>query len=104
MELTMKQHDTRPNLTCTLSDGASVLDLTPGGTIVKVIGSQNSQVLFSRVVGGSSVGVVVMPWQVGDTATAGTISVEVEVTWPDQTVQTFPPDSYLVVRVVRDLG
>lgn len=43
-------------------------------------------------------------WQVGDTASSGLFIAEVEVTWSDGTVQTFPGGSYVAVVVLPDLG
>lgn len=43
-------------------------------------------------------------WVAGETDTAGDLSVEVEATWPGGRKQTFPPDGYVTVTVVPDLG
>lgn len=101
----IKAHDLAPPLRATITDAGVPVDLTPA-TGIKVIGSQNGAVLFSRSATGTSQGVVVMQWQAGDTATPGLINVEIEVTWPGSppTPQTFPPSGTLTVIVDRDLG
>ena len=99
----LKQHDTAPPLVATLTDAGVPIDLT-AATGIKVIGAQAGAVKFSRTVTGSNVGVVTMPWSAGDTATPGIIQIEVEVTWPDGKVQSFPASGYLTVNVERDLG
>lgn len=103
--LRMKQHDTAKPLTITCTDGGQAVDLTTA-TSVKVIGARNdsASTLFSRTVTGTDEGVVVMAWQPADTALPGLIKVEVEVHWPDSTVQTFPGSGHLSVLVERDLG
>jgi hypothetical protein len=45
-----------------------------------------------------------MPLQAGDTAAIGKIEVEIQVTWADGGVQTFPASGYLTIDVIRDLG
>jgi hypothetical protein len=101
----LKQHDLAPPLRATITNAGAPVDLTPA-TGIKVIGSQNGALLFSRSVTGTNQGVVTMPWQSGDTATPGLISVEIEVTWPGSppTPQTYPPSGTLTVLVDRDLG
>jgi hypothetical protein len=102
--MTMKRHDTLPDLTITCTDSAAVVNLTTA-TSIKIIATQANEPLFSRAVTGSASGVIVMQWQPLDTAVTGTILMEVEVTWPaGGGVQTFPASGYLRVQVVEDLG
>jgi len=42
-------------------------------------------------------------WQAGDTDTAGVFNAEFEVTYSDGTIETFPNDGYIVVRIDEDL-
>lgn len=102
------QHDLLPALEVTCEEvdpvtkARSVVDLTTA-TSVKVIGVKDGAVLFNRAATSSTaLGVVTMAWQSGDTATSGTIAVEVEVTWPGNKPQTFRPTS--LVEVVADYG
>lgn len=98
----IKQHDTSPPLAITLANGTTALDLT--ATSVKVVGNMFGAVVFARTAPGSSAGVVTMPWQAPDTAVPGKMNVEVHVTWPNGTVQTFPPRGYLTVNIAAALG
>lgn len=98
----VKQYDTGPPLIITLTNGTTPLDLTTAS--VKVVGNMFGAVVFARTAPGSSAGVVTMPWQRTDTAVPGKMNVEVHVTWPDGTVQTFPPRGYLTVNIAADLG
>ncbi len=108
--LSMKQHDTLPQISIACNDGLDPdtdlpipVNLTTA-TSIKVIGSLEGLPLFSTATTGSSTGVVTRDWVTGDTGTAGTIMVEVEVTWPGGAVQTFPADDYLRVEILPDLG
>lgn len=99
----LKQHDTAPALRATITDNGTPVDLTPA--TVKVIGTRNGAALFARAATTkTNQGVVTMAWDALDTATAGLISIEIECTWPDGTVQTIPPNGYLSVMVDPDLG
>lgn len=102
----MKQHDTSPSLQATITDtdAGTPVNLTTASA-VKVIGKLNGQVVFSRVATSvTNNGVVTMNWQAADTALAGLLMVEFEITWPDGTVQTMPPTGHLYVLIEPDLG
>jgi hypothetical protein len=100
----LKQHDTAPSLRATITDNGAPVDLTPT-TGVKVIGKRNGTLVFSRAATtATNLGVVTMSWQTGDTALPGLIAIEIELTWPDATVQTIPPNGYLGVLIDPDLG
>lgn len=106
-DFVVKRHDTKPDLIATLTDSDGTIANLSTATSVKVIGSSRDtrEVVFSRAPeSATSLGVVTMPLQTGDTATAGIINVEVEVTWPTGRIQTFPADGYLRMKVVADLG
>lgn len=99
--MNIKQGDTGPPLTITCTDNGDAVDLSAADT-VKVIA--DGAATFTRTVTGSNAGVVVMPWQTTDTAALGQIQLEVEVTWQDGTIQTFPGEGFLRVTVTNDLG
>ena len=99
---TMKRGDTRPALTITCLDGTSPVDLT-NAIQVRVIGSRRGTQIFDTTTTGTAEGVVVRAWEPEDTDETGVINVEVEVTWADTTVQTFPAERYLTVEVKPDL-
>lgn len=106
---TLKRGDTKPDLTITLRDGDTPINLTTA-TAVKVIAKRErvgggTDPVFNRAAtSANSSGVVTMLWQTADTATPGTLLIEVEVTWPGPYTQTFPADGYLRVTITRDLG
>ena len=48
-------------------------------------------------------GIVQYPWVGADTNTAGTYYGEVEVTYADNTVETFPNNGYFTIIIKEDL-
>ena len=48
-------------------------------------------------------GIVEYSWQAGDTDTAGTYYGEIEVTYADNTVETFPNNGYFTIIIKEDL-
>lgn len=98
----LKRGDTAPPFQATITDDGPV-DFTTA-TAIKVIGLRDRTPVFARAATGNAEGVVTMPWQQGDTAIAGLVRVEIEATWPDGSITTYPPDGYLHVLVSPDLG
>lgn len=102
--LTVKRGDTAPPLTLTLTDDGAPVDLSTA-TRIRVIGvAGGTAVIDDPGLTGSDVGVVVRPWLPAETATVREYQFEVEVTWSDTTIRTFPADGALTVRVVPDLA
>lgn len=99
---TRKKGDTAPSLLITCYDGDAPVDLS-AATVRLIIRLDDGTVSTVNTTGTAG-GVVdeTLPGTV--TATTGVVHVEVEVTWPDATVQTFPATGYLTVNVVADLG
>jgi hypothetical protein len=107
--LTIKRGDTAPpylvRLTYVAEDG-TVTPVNLTGAAVKVLGQgdTNGMPTINRAATGDDQGEVRMDWQTGDTAVAGRFRTEIQVTFPDGSVLTFPADGYLDVVVVPDLG
>lgn len=107
---TMKQHDTAPALDIVCFDPPSVehplgllADLT-AATSIRILCKQDGALLIDRTVTGTDEGVVVLVWEDGDTDVVADIIGEVEVTWGNGTIQTFPVGGYFTVKVKPDLG
>lgn len=104
----IKRGDLLPVWKATLYDGdpepGNEVDLSPATAVVVNAVNQDGTVVINRreATSTSSSGVVTMNWQPADTADAGTLLFEVEVTWPGGLPQTFPPDGWLVTRVYQD--
>lgn len=97
----INQGDTAPDLIADLSGLDGLVNLT-SATAIHVKGYRNGVEVIDRVVTGSSVGVVINPWQAGDTATAGQLGFKWEVTWPDGKIQTFPARGLVWVTIAPD--
>jgi hypothetical protein len=107
-KLTLKRHDTAPAAQIALEDASrNPVDLTEAASVDFHMKLQNGTDLKVRraaiVQSPATDGVVVHNWLAGDTDTAGLFNVEIEVTWNDGTVQTFPADNYITVEIVADL-
>lgn len=99
----IKQGDLLPTMLITCLNGSTPVDLT-GATSIKIKGSKDggTTLAFSKTVTGNAAGEVTLVWEVADTATAGDIYVEVEVTWAGKS-QTFPRNGYDLVKVLSSL-
>jgi phage baseplate assembly protein gpV len=102
----VKQNDTQPRMLATLKDGdGTVIDLTsatarfhmrtPSGTVV---------VDAAATVVNAAAGIVRYDWQAADTASVGTYQAEFEITYPDNTVETFPNAGYIRVQITDDIA
>lgn len=110
MTLTIKQHDTKPDLVVTVTDDEATFEQVASWRVL----IKRSDQLFvddaPEVVADDSVtphqAVLTHQWAPTETDTKAYpgMSVEVEATWPDGSIQTFPPDGYLTVVVKPDLG
>jgi len=98
----MKQDDLLPTMTITCLDDTTPVNLTTASSIA-IKGKQGGTLVFSKAVTGNASGEVVLVWSGTDTATAGQLYVEVEVTWPGAKPQTFPASGYQLVQINADL-
>jgi len=106
MAFFIKQNDTSPSLSATLTDfSGNPINLTSssvqfhmedlGGTI---------KVDSPCVISNASLGLVQYNWVTGDTDTIGTYKVEFEVTYLDSSIETFPNNGYETVVVVGEIN
>lgn len=106
-DLSIKRGDTVPALMIRLADGAGdPVNLT--GATVRVIGWRDGEVVINDAEPSKSTTeagtIVTHEWTAEETAVLGRIYAEVEVTYDDASVQTFPADGFLTIEVVPDLG
>lgn len=115
LTITMKQHDTRPKQEIGLLEPdpadittTQVVDLTDASSaklIVAVPGAGSDS--FESVLAFASdrtTGVVIWTPISTDTATEGQYNAEVEITWSDDGVETYPNDGYFTIQINADLG
>lgn len=102
MDMRITRGDLEPDLVVTCYDGTTPVDLTTA-TAITMVGVLDGSTLFRREVANSGAdGVITLPWEAGDTDTAGELALEVEVVWPGNRPQTFPVGDKVVI--VPDLG
>jgi hypothetical protein len=106
MAFSIKQNDTSPALQATLKDAAlSPINLN-GATVMFHMKSLDGtmKVDAAMTITSPLEGVVEYNWEAGDTDTVGTYYVEFEVTYFDDSVETFPNNGNKVITVVKELN
>jgi hypothetical protein len=101
--LLMKRGDTAPAFRAQLLDGTTPVNLT--GATAKLIVRRGTTVVINSAVTieAGSDGWVSYAWQTADTAVADSHNGEVQVTWGNGTVQTFPASGYFSLVISEDL-
>lgn len=112
--ITTKQHDTRPIRTLALVEqnpGAAVgvtrpVDLTNATTAKLLAKNTGNGDTFSSILVFTSRVTGVLTWTpvAGDTDTSGTYQAEVEITWNDGGIETYPNDGYFIISIIPDQG
>jgi len=107
MAFNIKQNDTSPSLGAQLLDGSKqAIDLS-NATVrfyMKIAGGSTIAVDGPAVVTNGTEGRVSYEWVTGDTQTAANYQGEFEVTYQNGTVETFPNNGYITVRVLPEIG
>ena len=106
MAFKIKTNDTSPKLTVDLEDasGAAInLDGSSARFHMKKYGETSLKIDASADITDSSGGRVEYTWSSGDTDTAGTYYGEIEVTFGDNSVETFPNSGYFTIIIQEDL-
>jgi hypothetical protein len=106
MAFRIKTNDTSPKLSVTLTDALG----TPIGLAgcaarfhMKAFGASSLKIDAVADIEDVVNGIVEYSWQAGDTDTAGTYYGEIEVTYGDATVETFPNNGYFTIIIKEDL-
>ena len=103
-EQRVKQHDNRVPVRVLCADGDGIpVDLTAAASVALIIRPRRGQPVTITAAGDAHGAATALLTSV-HTAATGTFDMEVEVTWPDTTKQTFPSGGYLTLRVVADLN
>jgi hypothetical protein len=106
--LNLKRGDTAPAFRARCLDGTDPVDLATATSVKFLMRDYAGQLVVTAPMTiedqTTSPGWVSRPWQASDLVVADTYSVEVEVTWSNGTVQTFPPSGYATILVSEDLG
>lgn len=109
MAFRIKTNDTSPLLSVTLTDANGTGIGLAGASArfhMKAFGADSLKIDAPATVGIVGVGVdglVTYDWIAGDTDTAGTYYGEIEVTYGDARVETFPNNGYFTIIIKEDL-
>jgi hypothetical protein len=107
MAFRIKTNDTSPKLAVTLEDAnGSAINISGAGGVrfhMKAFGATSLKVDAPMTITNATGGVVEYSWVAVDTNTAGTYYGEVEVTYADNTVETFPNNGYFTIIIKEDL-
>jgi len=106
MAFKIKTNDTSPKLTVDLSDASGAAISLLGSTArfhMKKYGATSLKIDASADITDAANGRVEYTWVSGDTDTAGTYYGEIEVTYGDLTVETFPNNGYFTIIIQEDL-
>jgi phage baseplate assembly protein gpV len=103
--MTIKRRDTAPpfTATCTDADGDAVdiSNATIRFHMEDSSGTVKVDAAADIVLG--TAGTVRYDWAAADTDTAGHFKAEVEVTFADGTIRTFPTTNFATVRIIGDI-
>lgn len=104
--MTMKQHDTYPPLTATLTDLNGPINLTTATSVKLILRDDADAVTVSGTctIVSAAAGTVSYTWITGNTDQVGSYKGEFEITWATGKIETVPNDSYFTFAVVADLG
>ena len=109
IDFLIKQNDTSPSLEGICRDGRRrPVDLTgatvvfnmrslPGGAVKVNGGTMGAVGLATR-------GRQKYSWAAGDVDTAGTFEGEVQATFSNGVIRTFPPDGYITIEITDDIA
>lgn len=106
MAFRIKTNDTSPKLAVTLTNSSGNAINLSGCTArfhMKAYGQSGLKVQSSATITDAPNGVVEYAWSGTDTDTAGTYYGEVEITYGDGSVETFPNNGYFTVIIKEDL-
>jgi hypothetical protein len=105
-DYTIKQGDTLPLLQATLTDSNGAVNLSGAASVrFRMVSADTGAVTVDALaqIADPLNGIVSYAWTPSDTSTAGEYLAEFLVTFGNGTVEHFPNDSYLWIRVVRAL-
>jgi len=106
MAFRIKTNDTSPKLAVTLEDALGNAIGLAGCSArfhMKAFGASTLKIDQPVAITDTTNGIVEYSWVVSDTDTAGTYYGEIEVTYGDATVETFPNNDYFTIIIKEDL-
>jgi hypothetical protein len=103
--LEIKRGDLKPDAIITITDPVATFDEVTGWRVILKRGDttfiDDAPDVDTTV---EHTAIITHHFTAPETASSGTLSVEVEATWPVGEPQSFPFDGFLTVRINSDLG
>ena len=106
MAFTIKQNDTAPSLEAVLKDSAGSAINLIGATVNFHMKDLNGTLMVdaATTVTDAEGGTVQYDWEAADTTTAGTFYAEFEVEYLDGTIETFPNNGNVAIKIIKELN
>jgi hypothetical protein len=107
MAFTIKRFDTSPTIGMNLQDAAanpvSIVNALDVRFHMRLRGEQTLKIDARASVIDAETGTVKYDWLTQDTDTAGRYEAEIEVTYTDGSIETFPNGGYLSINIIDDI-
>lgn len=113
LTITMKQHDTRPLASIQLLEPnpaapntQQIVDLSNAASARLIVGNPPATAIFTSVLGlvaPLTLGTVLWTPVAGDSVAAGTFSAEIQVTFLDGGIETYPNNGYFTIVFFPDI-
>lgn len=102
----IKQNDTSPKIRATLKDSSNNAVNLIGASVRFHMKHENGREAVDSLATkiNDENGIVEYAWQAGDTQIEGLHFAEFEVTYEDESVETFPNDNFIKIKITRGLG
>tara|TARA_R110000823_G_scaffold58005_5_gene139922 strand:- start:994 stop:1317 length:324 start_codon:yes stop_codon:yes gene_type:complete len=107
MTFYVKQNDTSPSILATLKDAAGAAVSLAGASVrlhMRKIGFAQVTVDQAATIVTAASGEVRYDWVAADTAAVGSYEAEIEVTYGDGSIETFPNDGFIRVEITDDIA
>ncbi len=106
MAFSIKQNDTSPTLRANIQDYEGTnIDIT-GASVrlhIKEVGG-STLVIKDMTILDQETGLVQYDWVTGDTSQAGNFNAELQVTYADGEIETYPNNGYFTITVTAELA
>jgi hypothetical protein len=102
-DFNIKQNDTSPGLEYTVSPATSMV----GASVVFNMKLRGGSVIVNRqavTIVDTAIGVLRYPFKASETAATGDFIGEFEVTYADNTIETFPNSTYIDITILGDIA
>lgn len=102
----IKQNDTSPAIEAALKTPSKQAVNLIGAAVLFHMMDEGGQVLVANtaVVVDGAAGIVRYEWQTGDTSIEGLCRAEFQVTYEDESIETFPNNGYIKIKITPEIA